>query len=131
LTGAELFQLFLDELANGVGKKSLMVMIAGPNGAGKTTLWNKLVKPMLEEDFDAVYINADELERELNAATQCNPRAPQTGETARAAQAEAERRRKLQLTVPPGHQSHFVYETVFSDPLGYTLAELKEGGEVG
>jgi predicted ABC-type ATPase len=131
LTGAELFDTFLDELSAGAGNRSLMLMIAGPNGAGKTTLWRERFERMLEDAVGAIYINADDIERELNETAQLDPRAPQTRETAVQAQSEATRRRELLLTAPAGHQSHFVYETVFSDPYGYKLAELQRGIAAG
>ncbi|MBP0624907.1 zeta toxin family protein [Cupriavidus sp. LEh25] len=108
-----------------------MVMIAGPNGAGKTTLWRQLLEPMLEGAVEAVYINADEIERELNEAAQGCAGAPQTQETALLAQSEATRRRELLLSAPTGTQSHFVFETVFSDPHGHKLAELQRGVAAG
>jgi predicted ABC-type ATPase len=127
LTGGELFDTFLDELSEGAANKSLMIMIAGPNGAGKTTLWRQLLEPMLAGELEAEYINADEIERELNDAAQCDPHALQTPITARDAQSEATRRRELLVSAPPGLQSHFVFETVFSDPHGHKLAELQRG----
>ncbi|KAE8756758.1 AAA family ATPase [Paraburkholderia madseniana] len=108
-----------------------MVMIAGPNGAGKSTLWRQLLEPMLEDALGAEYINADEIERELNEAAQEYPDAPQTQETALQAQSEATRRRELMLSASSGAQCHFVFETVFSDPYGYKLAELQRGVEAG
>ena len=86
---------------------------------------------MLEDAVEAIYINADEIERELNEAAQLDPRAPQTRETALQAQTEATRRRELLLAAPAGTQSHFVFETVFSDPYGYKLAELQRGVAAG
>lgn len=108
-----------------------MMMIAGPNGAGKTSLWRRLLEPMLEDGVQAAYINADEIERELNDAVHEDPLAPQTTDTASWAQAEATRRRELLLSAPPGTQSHFVFETVFSDPYGHRLAELRRGVAAG
>ena len=108
-----------------------MVMIAGPNGAGKTTLWRKMILPMLEGSLDAIYINADEIERELNPKVINCKDAPQTVETAQQAQSEATRRRELLLTADPASQSHFVFETVFSDPYGHKLAELQRGVTAG
>lgn len=131
MTGAQLLETFLDELSAGSGNRSLMLMVAGPNGAGKTTLWRKRLEPMLEDGVEAIYINADEIERELNEAAQLDPRAPQTRETALRAQTEATRRRELLLAAPTGTQSHFVFETVFSDPYGYKLAELQRGVAAG
>ncbi|MCL9847600.1 zeta toxin family protein [Ralstonia solanacearum P673] len=131
MTGAQLFNAFLDELSAGAGNKSLMVMIAGPNGAGKTTLWQQLLKPMLEDAVEAVYINADEIERELSEAAQCNPNAPQTRVTALQAQSEATRQREFLLSASAGTQRHFVFETVFSDPYGHKLAELRRGIAAG
>lgn len=131
MTGEQLLNAFLDELGASAGNKSLMIMIAGPNGAGKTTLWRQLLEPMLEGALEAEYINADEIERELNEAAQGNPNAPQTQGTARQAQSEATRRRELMLSAPSDTQCHFVFETVFSDPYGYKLAELQRGVDAG
>lgn len=131
MTGEQLFNAFLDELGAGAGTKPVMIMIAGPNGAGKTTLWRQLLEPMLEGALEAEYINADEIERELNEAAQDDPNVPQTQETARFAQSEATRRRELKLSAPLGAQCHFVYETVFSDTYGYKLAELQRGVDAG
>lgn len=108
-----------------------MVMIAGPNGAGKTTLWRNMILPMLEGSLDAIYINADEIERELNQEALANKAAPQTPVTARQAQKEATRRRELLLSAAPPFQSHFVFETVFSDPYGHKLKELQRGVTAG
>jgi predicted ABC-type ATPase len=86
---------------------------------------------MLEDALEAEYINADEIERELNEAAQANPTALQTAQTAREAQSEATRRREMLLSASQGAQSHFVFETVFSDPYGHKLAELRRGVTVG
>jgi predicted ABC-type ATPase len=131
LTGQQLFDAFLYELETGAGDKSLMVMVAGPNGAGKTTLWRQILEPMLGSDMDIIYINADEIERELNPVAQGHAPGPQTEETAQQAQYEATRRRELLLNVLPNLQSHFVFETVFSDPFGYKLKELQQGVAAG
>lgn len=131
MSGDELLNFFLDELHAGAEDKPLMVMIAGPNGAGKTTLWREMLEPMLEGAWQAEYINADEIERELNEGALRNPTAPQTAETARLAQAEATQRRALMLNASVEMQWHFVYETVFSDTQGYKLAELSRGVEAG
>lgn len=131
MSGDELLNFFLVELQTSAEDKPLMVMIAGPNGAGKTTLWREVLEPMLEGAWQAEYINADEIERELNEAAQENPAAPQTPETARLAQAEATQRRALMLTASVEMQWHFVYETVFSDTQGYKLAELSQGVNAG
>src|SRR5258708_27979105 len=81
--------------------------------------------------LEAEYKTADEIEREHNEAAQADSAASQTAETAREAQSEATRRRELLLSESPGAQSHFVFETVFSDPYGHKLAELRRGVTVG
>lgn len=131
MSGDELLDFFLDELHTSAEDKPLMVMIAGPNGAGKTTLWREVLEPMLEGAWQAEYINADEIERDLNEAAREDPAAPQTPETARLAQTEATQRRALMLNAPVEMQWHFVYETVFSDTQGYKLAELSQGVAAG
>lgn len=108
-----------------------MVMIAGPNGAGKTTLWRDMLEPMLEGEWDAEYINATEIERELNAVASRNQASHKTSEVASLGQVEAARRRALMLSASPEAQWHFVYETVFSDTKGYKLAELTRGVKAG
>ena len=106
-------------------------MIAGPNGAGKTTLWREMLEPMLEGEWEAEYVNATEIERELNVVAPHNQATHQASEVARTGQTEATRRRALMLSAPPEAQWHFVYETVFSDTKGYKLAELTRGVKAG
>lgn len=108
-----------------------MVMIAGPNGSGKTTLWRKWLRESFDYPESIEYINADDIERELNPLAQAIPPAPQTSITAGYAQTEATQRRETLLTAPAYAQQHFVYETVFSDTEGYKLAELRRGVAAG
>lgn len=128
MIGGEIFAAFLEELSNGMDRRSVMLMIAGPNGAGKTTLWNQVLKPHIGEYIGDRYINADEIEREFHPADHFwQP----TTEDSRQAQQEATRRRAAMLTLRAQHQEHFVYETVFSDPGGRKLDELRQGIQNG
>ncbi|MGF6372960.1 putative ABC-type ATPase [Paraburkholderia sp. RAU6.4a] len=121
----------MSELQASARTKPAMVMIAGPNGAGKTTLWREMLEPMLEGEWEAEYVNATEIERELNVVAPHNQATHQASEVARTGQTEATRRRALMLSAPPEAQWHFVYETVFSDTTGYKLAELTRGVKAG
>jgi predicted ABC-type ATPase len=90
-------------------QRPVIVALAGPNGAGKTTFYHAHLRPA-----GLRFVNADVLARELDL----DPYA--------AAQvAEALRRQLLQ------QRESFVFETVFSDPVGDKLAFLKEAARVG
>lgn len=104
-----------------------MLMIAGPNGAGKSTFWQRMLRSRFPPGT-IKYINADEIQRDLNPA---GPLAAVNELTSRMAQQEAEWLRKDMLRRPPDLQSHFAYETVFSDPYGHKLAELRAGRAAG
>lgn len=127
MNGKQLINLFKHELRAGGSRKSVMLMIAGPNGAGKSTLWERLLNGLFAPGT-IEYINADDIQRELNPD---GPHARATEETSRQAQREAAWRREALLRRAPQQQSHFAYETVFSDPHGHKLAELQRGRAAG
>lgn len=90
-------------------KRPVIVAVAGPNGAGKTTFY--------EAHFKASglrFINADILAGELGI------------DNYQAAEVTAKLRQEL---VNQGES--FVFETVFSDPVGDKLAFLKQAAKRG
>ena len=90
-------------------RQPVMVALAGPNGAGKTTFYHAHLQPAAMR-----FINADVLARELGL----DPYAA-------ARMADALRRQLVQ------QRESFVFETVFSDPVGDKLAFLKEAAGKG
>jgi len=90
-------------------QRPIVVALAGPNGAGKTTFYHAHLQPA-----GLRFLNADVLARELAL----DPYAA-------AKVAEALRRQLV-------HQREsFVFETVFSDPVGDKLAFLQETAKAG
>jgi len=89
--------------------RPVIVALAGPNGAGKTTFYHAHLRPAALR-----FVNADILARELNL----DPYA-----AARFANA-------LRLQLVEQRES-FVFETVFSDPVGDKLDFLKEATRAG
>jgi len=90
-------------------RRPIVVAIAGPNGAGKTTFYHAhLAAAGLR------YVNADVLARELNLDAYAAARA-----------ADALRRELVR------QRESFVFETVFSDPVGDKLAFLAEATNAG
>ena len=90
-------------------RRPVIVALAGPNGAGKTTFYHAhLHRAGLR------FVNIDVLARELNLDAYAAARL-----------ADAIRRQLVEQ-----HES-FVFETVFSDPVGDKLAFLKEATEKG
>jgi predicted ABC-type ATPase len=87
----------------------LIVAVAGPNGAGKTTFYHSHLKPA-----GLRFINADVLASELDMAPY-----------AAAKVAGALRDSLVQ------QRESFVFETVFSDPVGDKLAFLKNAASHG
>ena len=86
-----------------------MVAIAGPNGAGKTTFYDAHLRPA-----GMRFLNADVLAAELSL----DPYAA-------ARMAESLRRELV------NQRESFVFETVFSDPVGAKLSFLKEASLSG
>jgi len=84
--------------------RPLVIAIAGPNGAGKSTFYETQIRP-----FGLRFVNADNLSRQLNI------------DAYKAADAANSIRRELARQ----HES-FVFETVFSDPVGDKVAFLQE-----
>jgi predicted ABC-type ATPase len=89
--------------------RPVIVAIAGPNGAGKTTFYHAHVRRA-----GLPFINADVLARELDLEPY-----------AAARMADALRREFV------ARGSSFVFETVFSDPLGDKRAFLQEAAALG
>ena len=96
-------------MSSPLDQRPLVVALAGPNGAGKTTFYHAHLKPC-----GLRFINADVLAHELDL----DPYA--------AAKAADALRREL---IRQGES--FVFETVFSDPVGDKLASLKEAAKAG
>jgi predicted ABC-type ATPase len=90
-------------------RRPLVVALAGPNGAGKTTFYHAHLKPC-----GLRFINADVLAGELDL------------EPYAAARVAAALRQELVR-----QQESFVFETVFSDPVGDKLSFLKDAVERG
>ncbi|HUJ11870.1 MAG TPA: zeta toxin family protein [Verrucomicrobiae bacterium] len=87
----------------------VIVALAGPNGAGKTTFYHAHLQPA-----GLRFINADVLAQELSVDSY-----------AAAGLAEALRRQLVE------QRESFVFETVFSDPVGDKVTFLKEAAATG
>jgi predicted ABC-type ATPase len=90
-------------------QRPIIVAIAGPNGAGKTTFYHAHLQPAA-----LPFINTDALAHELDLEAYSAAR------VADSIRRELVRRRES-----------FVFETVFSDPVGEKVAFLKEAAESG
>lgn len=90
-------------------RRPVIVALAGPNGAGKTTFYHAHLQPA-----GLRFINADVLARELKLDS-----------NAAARLADALRRQLVE------QRESFVFETVFSDPVGDKLTFLKEAAGKG
>lgn len=90
-------------------RRPIVVAVAGPNGAGKSTFFRAHLEPA-----GLRFVNADELARELKL------------DAYEAARLAGELRLKL---VERGES--FVFETVFSDPVGDKIAFLKRVEQQG
>jgi predicted ABC-type ATPase len=93
----------------GLDKRPVMVAVAGPNGAGKTTFFEAHLKAS-----GLRFLNADTLAGELGVD----------------AYQSAEIAAKLRQEFISQGES-FVFETVFSDPVGDKLSFLKEAVQSG
>lgn len=92
-----------------LNQRPIIVAIAGPNGAGKTTFYHSHIQAA-----GLRFINADVLTRELVVDAYTAARV-----------ADSLRRELVQ------QRESFVFETVFSDPIGDKLAFLKQASEMG
>ena len=90
-------------------RRPVIVALAGPNGAGKTTFYHAHLQPA-----GLRFVNADVLARELNLDPYAAARL-----------ADALRRQLVE------QRESFVFETVFSDPVGDKLTFLKEVATTG
>jgi predicted ABC-type ATPase len=90
-------------------QRPIIVALAGPNGAGKTTFYHAHLQAA-----GLRFVNADSLARELDLGAY---------EAARVA--DTLRRELLK------QRESFVFETVFSDPVGDKLVFLREAAEAG
>lgn len=90
-------------------RRPVLVAVAGPNGAGKTTFYHAHLK-----DAGLRFVNADELGRELGLEAYSAARV-----------ADGIRRALFEK------RESFVFETVFSDPVGEKLGFLKEAAISG
>lgn len=94
---------------NLLDRRPVIVALAGPNGAGKTTFYHAHLQSAALR-----FVNADVLARELDL----DPYAA-------ADVADALRRQLVE------QRESFVFETVFSDPIGDKLAFLKQAAKAG
>jgi predicted ABC-type ATPase len=93
----------------GLDKRPVIVAITGPNGAGKSTLYASFLR-----DCGLRFVNADDIARDLDI-------------DAYAAAKLADSLRKELV----GQRESFVFETVFSDPVGDKVAFLREAAAAG
>lgn len=89
--------------------RPLIVALAGPNGAGKSTFFQAHLQPA-----GLRFVNADDLARELNLG----------------AYEAAELANQLRHALVQQRES-FVFETVFSDPVGDKVNFLREAARSG
>jgi len=89
--------------------RPLVVALAGPNGAGKTSFYQTYLRPS-----GLHFVNADVLSLELQV------------DAYQAAKLADRLRRQL-----IGQRESFIFETVFSDPIGDKLSFLKEVESIG
>lgn len=94
---------------NLLDRRPILIAIAGPNGAGKTTFYRSHLAPS-----GLRFVNADELAQTLGI------------DAYRAAEIADAIRRTL-----VAHGESFIFETVFSDPVGEKLAFLKDAEQHG
>ncbi len=92
-----------------IDQRPFIVAVTGPNGAGKTTFYHSHFKPA-----GLRFINADVLAAELDMESYTAARVAGTLRNALVEQGES-----------------FVFETVFSDPVGDKLAFLKDAAARG
>jgi len=90
-------------------QRPVIVALAGPNGAGKTTFYYAHLQPA-----GLRFVNADALAQELHIEPYAAARV-----------ADAVRKELVK------QRESFVFETVFSDPVGEKLAFLKSAAQAG
>jgi predicted ABC-type ATPase len=90
-------------------QRPAIVALAGPNGAGKTTFYQAHLQPA-----GLRFVNADVLAQELHIEPYAAARL-----------ADALRKELV------NQRESFVFETVFSDPVGEKIAFLKSAAEAG
>lgn len=90
-------------------QRPIIVCVAGPNGAGKSTFYEAFLRPAALR-----FVNADVLARELQLE-------------AYAAAALADRIRHELVA----RRESFIFETVFSDPVGEKVAFLRQAADQG
>ena len=90
-------------------RRPIVVAIAGPNGAGKSTFFEAHLK-----SSGLRFLNADVLARELDVAPY-----------------EAARMGAAIRTELVAQRESFIFETVFSDPVGDKLGFLKQAAQSG
>jgi predicted ABC-type ATPase len=90
-------------------RRPIVVAIAGPNGAGKTTFFESHLKLT-----GLRFLNADSIARELEVDAY-----------------EAARMISALRTELVNQRESFIFETVFSDPVGDKLGFLKQAAESG
>ena len=90
-------------------RRPLIVALAGPNGAGKTTFYHAHLQPA-----GLRFVNADALAQELHIEPYAAARV-----------ADAVRKELVK------QRESFVFETIFSDPVGEKLAFLKSAAQAG
>lgn len=91
-------------MSSPLDQRPLVLAVTGPNGAGKTTFYHAHLKPA-----GLRFVNADVLANELDMEPYAAARVAGTLRNALVEQGES-----------------FVFETVFSDPVGDKLAFLKD-----
>lgn len=91
-------------MSSSLDQRPLVVAVTGSNGAGKTTFYHTHLKPA-----GLRFVNADVLANELDMESYTAARVAGTLRSALVEQGES-----------------FVFETVFSDPVGDKLAFLKD-----
>jgi len=99
----------LTTLSRILDQRPILVALAGPNGAGKTTFYHAHLRPA-----GLRFLNADEIARELEI------------DAYEAARIVTELRQELVK-----QRESFVFETVFSDPVGDKLSFLKAAAQSG
>jgi predicted ABC-type ATPase len=99
----------LERLERVLDQRPVLVAVAGPNGAGKTTFYHAHIRAV-----GLRFLNADEVARDLGIDSY---------EAARVVS-----RIRLELV---RQKESFVFETVFSDPVGDKLGFLKDAAQAG